>query len=206
MSKIQKREAAGVNFEEKAQQEFAFLTGLKFKIIECSQRVLRYQSGEIEVEIFYGYQSYEVGFNLIRRNIRYSMSEFIRLMDTDYSESYRYSSATTQSAMDNGLINLAKHVKLYCLEALNNENRIFLELDQLRVVWAKKYEVEVLAHTLRPKAHEAFRVGNYQLAVDCYTQIKSLLSATELKKLALAESKIETAKNSNLSSLHLPTH
>jgi hypothetical protein len=70
--------------------------------------------------------------------------------------------------------------------ALQGEPSFFTELARGRKRWAQEYSLEVLGGQLRPKAHEAFRLGKYREAAELYSQIRPLLSPTEQQKLAVA--------------------
>jgi hypothetical protein len=180
-------ERENLNFANLVKERFAFLRDLGFVDIESLPTILRYRKGDIEVDVYHGRRSYEIGFGITGQGVRYSMSEFIRAIDPEFAEQYRYPTATTQEILAEGLTKTAALVKRYCMQALQGDPAFFKMLEIQRKSWAEKYAFDVMAGQLRPKAHEAFRLGKYREAAELYKRIESCLSPAELKKLAIAE-------------------
>lgn len=95
--------------------------------------------------------------------------------------------ARKQECIDASLDELSRLLSDYCLPALNGDTHFYALLETERKRRSKAYALEVLAGNVRPQAEEAFRRGDYALAVELYSQIKECLSPAELKKLSMAE-------------------
>jgi hypothetical protein len=80
-------------------------------------------------------------------------------------------------------------LKRYGSAALAGDTKFYARLDGLGKEWSEQYALDVLADQLRPKAAAAFRQGDYAAAAALYGKIRARLSAAELKKLAIAESR-----------------
>lgn len=178
---------AHLNFSNLAKESLAFLLDLGFAVVESMPTIVLYQKGDIEVDVYHGRQSYEIGFGITYRGVRYSMSEFIRDENAELAEQYRYPTATTHEILAEGLAKTGELAKRYCTQALQGDPGVFALLESQRKSWAKRYEFEVMAEQLRPQAHEAFRLGKYREAAELYKRIGSCLSPAEIKKLAIAE-------------------
>lgn len=182
-----RRERTRLNFADAASKHFAFLGGLGFSELESLPTLVRFGRGYLEVAIYHGRQSFEIGFEVTRSGTRYSVEELIRIANPEVAAQYRNYQTTTPQGIAEGLAQLEALVKQYGERALSGDPEFFAALDQQRKSWAEGYALDVLAGQLRPKAEAAFRSGDYRQAADFYERIRPRLSAAELKKLALAK-------------------
>jgi len=182
-------ERTNLNFSNLVKKRFAFLRDLGYVEVELLPTMMRYRKDDIEVDVYHGQRSYEIGFGITRDGIRYSLPELMRVTDPKFEEKYRYPTATTQEALDRGLTMTAELVKRYGMQALQAAQAFFAVLESQRKSWIEKYAFDVMANQLRPQANEAFRLGKYREAAELYKRIESCLSQTEVKKLALAEAR-----------------
>ncbi|MGB9154635.1 MAG: hypothetical protein WCD70_16295 [Alphaproteobacteria bacterium] len=188
LSSIPDPERTRLNFADAVARRFsAFLTDFGFLLIESSPTIVRYRKNDLEIDVYHGRSSYELGFGVTRNGVRYSLGELIRATDPKAAEQYKNYAATAQSALNEGLDILAKEVQLYAANALRDDPKFFVTLESQRHLWAEKYALEVLERQLKPKAEEAFRQGRYREAYELYERIKSRLTPTELKKLNIAK-------------------
>jgi hypothetical protein len=157
------------NFEKAAKRAFAFLLDLGFQ--------------------YRGENSCEIGFAIIHQSVRYSMSEFIRVIDPSFADQYRFPTGITEVAIADGLSKVAQIVKTYCAPIFQGELDLFTVLDKQREVWNRRYKLAVLAEKLRPLAEEAFRTRDYGKAADLYRRIEPMLSRAERKKLDAADAR-----------------
>ena len=177
---------ARLRFEMAATSAFAFLKDLGFSQIGVSPTIVRFRKAEVEADIYYGRRSFELGFEIRRGMTKFSLSELIRIIDPETAKKYRNFTATTQRALDEGLERLAELVMRYGQQALHGDPEVFTALEKEGKSWAESYALDVLARTLRPKADEAFRHGNYREAAELYERFRSRLAADEIKKLEIA--------------------
>ena len=186
------QERLALNFSNLARERFNFLNDFGFVEIESSSTIVRYQKGDIELDVYHGRQSYEVSVGISNNGVRFSIADFIRVIDPETAEKYRDPAATTQDFLAKCLLKLEELVKQYCKQALQGDQDIFEELNIQRKVGVDRYALEVLAGQLRPKASEAFRLGRYKEAAELYRRIRPLLSPAEIKKLTIAEERRNT--------------
>lgn len=187
VSKMIGRERAQLNFDGVASERFAFLRELGFSELELSPTIVRFRKDDLEVDIYHGRQSFEIGFEVVRRGVRYSLAEIIRASDPEVAKRYRHYAATTSDDVLKSLEQLVELVRGYGGPALLGDAAFYLALDVQRRSWAEEYELDVLAGQLRPKAEAAFRHGDYREAAELYERIRPCLSAAELKKLSVAK-------------------
>lgn len=176
-----------LNFAKAVTERFGFLGDLGFSVTELLPTIVRYRKGDVEADVYHGRQSYELGFDVERHGIRYSLSDLISAADPEAAEQYRNFAATTQDGITKGLTRLAELVKRYSEPALRGDPDFFATIEKQRKLWAEGYSLDVLAGQLRPKAYEAFRQGNYREAVELYERIRPRLTPVELKRLAVAK-------------------
>ena len=176
-----------LNFEEKVRKAFAFLSELGFYEVEALPTIVRYRKGGVEVDVYHGRQSYEIGAGVSAFGTRYAMSEIIRAVDPNTAKRFRYVATTTPEGIVSGLEELSSLMKLYGREAIEGDSNFFSMLENQRKLGAEEYALDVLAEQLRPQADEAFRRKDYSKAADLYSRIKKRLSPAEIKKLSLAE-------------------
>lgn len=181
-----------LNFESAARKSFAFLNDLGFVEIESLPTLIRYRKNDVEVDVYHGRKSYEVGAGVSGYGTRYAMSEIIRATDPTVDSQYRDWAATTPEGVASGLEKLGSLMKYYGIRALSGDHQFFLELEQQRKSWSEEYALDVLAKQVRPKAADAFRRGDYATASELYARIRSRLSQAELKKLAIAKEREQT--------------
>ncbi len=176
-----------LNFEEKTRKAFAFLGDLGFSEVEVLPTLMRYRKGGVEVDVYHGRQSYEIGAGVTAFGTRYAISEIIRANDQETAKHFHYAATTTPEGVVAGLEELSSLMKHYGREALEGDPRFFSTLENQRKLWAEEYALDVLAEQLRPQADEAFRRRDYSTAADLYSRIRERLSPAEIKKLSLAE-------------------
>ena len=170
-----------------ARNNFAFLLSAGFVEVESGPTLVRFQRNEIEVRIYKGRMSYEIGCEIIDGGETYYLSEFIRLADPEKADRYRQLTATTPKQTEAAVSNVSELFLQYVEGALSNPTETFLLLRKLRKKWSHDYAQEVLATIYRPKANEAFRSGRYGDAVKLYEEFEANLSPSEKAKLSYAK-------------------
>jgi hypothetical protein len=176
-----------LDFVNTVAKAFAFLADLGFLQSEALPTIVRYKKGEVEVRVYYGRRSYELGFEIVRHGEKYSMSELMRLADPEAAARYRNFAATTQAGLTDGLVKLAELATKYAGLAMQGAPEFFTALEDRRRSWSKTFSLDVLEQQLRPKANEAFRRGSYQEAAELYERFMPRLTRAEAKKLAIAK-------------------
>lgn len=176
-----------LNFTEETRQAFAFLGQLGFSEIEALPTLVRYRKGGVEIDVYHGRQSYEIGLGITAFGARYAISEIIRHIDPEIAKSYRYAAATTPDGVVSGLKELNLLLKRHARSALDGNLQFFSSLESERKLWSVEYALDVLTDQLRPQADEAFRQKDYSKAAELYSRIRGRLSPAELKKLSIAE-------------------
>lgn len=181
------RERTRLNFAHAVSERFAFLDDMGFSAVESLPTLVRYRRGEIEVTVYHGRQSFELGFEISRGDACYSISELIGVADAEAAKRYRNFAATTSEGIIEGLNQLVELVIRYGDRALRGDSAFFAALESHRKFWSEKYALDILEKQLRPKAQAAFQQGNYREAAELLERIRSRLSPAEEKKLAHAK-------------------
>jgi hypothetical protein len=183
------QERAGLHFERKVRGAFLFLEEMGFAEVEAKPTLVRYQKGHVEVDVFHGRQSCEVGAGVTVLGVRYAMAEIIRTADRAAAKTYRQAVATTPEGVANGLEELSSLMRRYGVDALNGNRQFLSVLAKQREHWSEDYALDVLADQLRPRAEEAFRRRDYVMAAELYARIKERLTRAEVTKLEIAQSR-----------------
>jgi len=184
-------ESPKYDFEGSARKAFAFLSEHHFVEAESCPTLIRFRRGEIEVDVYHGRRSFEVGGGITAFGTRYSIPEIVRLSGPSLVKDFYYRVARNQHSIDASLEELSRLLNEYCLPALHGDTNFYTRLEAERKRGSKAYALEVLAGNVRPQAEEAFRRGDYALAVELYSQIRECLSPAELKKLSMAERRVK---------------
>lgn len=176
-----------LDFARKVRGAFTFLTADGFVEIEALPTLVCYRKGGIEVDVYHGRQSYEIGAGVTGFGTRYAMAEIVRATDPETAKGYRNAVATTPEVVAAGLEELSSLMKRYGTAALQGDPQFFSILERQRKHWSEEYALDVLVEQLRPRADDAFRRGDYSTAAELYGRIRDRLSPAEIRKLALAE-------------------
>jgi len=185
------RERARLGFADAARRNFGFLVAMGFAEVGSTPTMIRYQRGGLELAVYHGRRSFELGFEAARRGERYSIEELIRVEDPGLAGTYRNFVATTPDEVDAGLVRLGDLVSRHCERALSDDPAFYTKLEAQRKTWAESFALDVLAAQMRPQAEAAFRSGDYRKAAELYERIRPVLSATELKRLTLAKARAQ---------------
>lgn len=186
------QQRVNLHFELKVRGAFLFLEELGFVEAEAAPTLVRYKKACMEVDIYHGRQSYEVGVGITAFGVRYAMSEIIRSSDPAAATAYRNAAATTPEGISRCLEELSSLMMRYGARALSGDRHYFIVLAEQRKQWSESYALDVLAKQLRPRAEEAFRREDYGTAFELYARIKGRLTPAEVKKLAVAKSRSGT--------------
>ena len=178
---------SSLNFEEKTRKAFVFLNDLGFFEVEALPTLVRYQKGSVEVNVYHGRQSYEIGMDITAFGTRYPISAIIRVADPEAFKHFHYTVATVSEGVIAGLEELSLLMKRYGRKALEGDSQFFSTLEKQQKLWAEEYALDVLTRQLRPQADESFRRKDYSAAAELYSRIRERLSPAELKKLILSE-------------------
>lgn len=184
---MQIADRSALHFARKVRGAFGFLADAGFAEVEASPTLARYCMGDVEIDIYHGRQSYEIGGGVTLAGTRYAMSEIVRAVDPEVAKGYRNAVATTREGIAAGLEELAALMRHYGSGALRGEQQFVAALERQRKQWAEGYALDVLAAQIRPQAEDAFRRGDYAQAAELYGRIRECLSPAEAKKLTLAQ-------------------
>nr|VFK22548.1 MAG: hypothetical protein BECKLPF1236B_GA0070989_13143 [Candidatus Kentron sp. LPFa] len=174
-------------FIDKVRETFLFLNELGFSEVEAQPTLVRYRKGEIEVDIYHGHQSYEIGAGITAFGARYSISEIIRATSPKTAERFHYPMVTSPEGVTSGLEKLSLLMRRYSDDALRGSSLFFSMLEKKRKRWSDEYALDVLAEQLMPQANNAFRQKDYSIAANLYSRIQERLSPVEIRKLRFAE-------------------
>jgi hypothetical protein len=181
---------AHLHFNTAVREKFEFLNCLGFLEVESSPTLVRYRKDSVDVEVYHGRLSYEIAASISYVDVRYEFTDIVRAVDPKAAQSYCHAQTSTPDGVIDALKELASLMKRYGTIALRGDPLFFLELNKKREIWADDYWLNRLARQLRPKAEEAFRRGDYAVAVDFYGRIRECLSSAEMKKLIFAEERV----------------
>jgi len=176
-----------LHFDMAVLEIFGFLESMGFSILQICSTLVRYGKDELEVNIYHGRSSYEIGFEISRKGVKYPIGTILEVSDRNLVDTYRDYAATTPAAVIKGLSGLAKLVRQYATPALEGSAEVFEELAKESQRAIDRRALEVRASQIRPRAEEAFRKHQYRQAAELYDQILPSLTPTELKKVAFAK-------------------
>lgn len=179
-------------FEETARDTFACLCDSGFVETECGQSLMHWNKGDVGVTVYQGRQSCEIGIEISYRGQTYSLQDVIRAIDPEFSVADCIVTPVSKDAIASAMRHLRELLIRFGAEALEGSAGFFSRLEESRTRWVDSYWLEARARTVRPQAEEAFRSRDYARVVELYGQIFSCLSKAELKKLEIAQGKLNS--------------
>ncbi|MEV8521426.1 hypothetical protein ABZR86_16645 [Dyella marensis] len=180
------RVSIDLNFANEATKSFDFLGGFGFKRLQVDATLVRYRKSGMEVDVYHGRKSFELGFEISFGGERYSLQTIMRVSDPIAANAYRKYAATTLEGVREGLEQLSAMVKTFAPRALRGEAEFFALLDEKKHTWSYEYALDVLAEQVRPMAESAFKRKEYSEVVELYGKILPRLTAAELKRLDIS--------------------
>ncbi len=184
---MSERDRSHLHFDVVARERFAFLNEIGFSEIEALPTLMRYRKDGVEVDVYHGRRSYEIGAGISYLGTRYEVAEIIRGVDPEAAKGYRAGLTSTAEGVAARLEQLSSLMQRYGVAALKGDAHFFSMLAEKRKTWVADYWLDGLAQQLRPQADEAFHRGDYSKAAELYARIRDRLSPTEIMKLAFAE-------------------
>jgi hypothetical protein len=179
-----------LHFVQNVRKSFSFLIDEGFTEIEALPTLVRYRNGNIEVNVYHGRLSYEVGCEVSLAGNSYPMSTILHVSDFEAASSYRVTAATTPEVLAMGIKKLSALLQRYGTAALRGDPHFFTRLEDQRKLFVHELALDCLEHQLRPQAADAFRRRDYLKAAELYGSFLERLSPVEVKKLALAEARM----------------
>ena len=179
-----------LRFRETVLKHFSFLESRGLRASETSETYVRFAGEVADIEVFHGRQSFELGANVIRGGLKYSLTEFQMLRSsTNEDANFLVFAATDAHGVETGVGLLASALK-DCIDAiLLDSPDMYVELQSRREANRKKLAMDTLVSQTRPKADEAFRRGDYSRAAELYEVIREQLSPSEMRRLEIAKSR-----------------
>lgn len=149
-----------------------------------------FRNPEIDIDIYHGRQSFELGAGITYRGRRYAIEEIIRELYPEHAKIYHVFAASSVGAVSEGVRRLADTFRHFTGQAWEGDPNLFAIIDKRRLEWAEAYAMDVLESQLRPQAAEAFRRGDYAKASELYGRIRDRLTPAEAKKLAISNERL----------------
>lgn len=187
-----------LNFSEVVTRRFSFLTTeYKFKLVESSEHLVRYESDKIFVNVRYDRdRSYELDVEIWERNVLpeeqdrpFSLAEALRNNGAPEESLYRCIQASTQPVLEAFIDSLADSLRRYGEEFLIGNKRAFAELGDQRDRECSVYAIDQKLVAVRRSAEEAWRDKNYVKIIALYESIEAYITPSERKKLVYARNK-----------------
>ena len=175
-----------LNFAQEAKEIFSFLEEIGIIYKNISDTCVEYSNNSLSVKLYHGWQSYEIGCEIVSQRVVYYISEIVSIYDADLGSKYRDPVAATPEDVRRGLIRLREIFVKYALNAVRGDHETFSNLAKQRIMWAKNLELKTKKSSIKPRADEAFRLRNYTEASELYNQIRDNLTPSESRKADLA--------------------
>lgn len=175
-----------LDFDRVVKEQFSFLSNFGFVVVDATPTLVRFIGPALELNVYHGRQSYEIGLEIGREEQMFSLAELIRASDAVVARQYRKFATSNAAGVIAGVKQLAELTLRYGERALRDDPRFFELLERNRQTASKEYELEVRAQQTRLKANAAFKQRRYAEAAELYESILETLSESERKKLKIA--------------------
>jgi hypothetical protein len=148
--------------------------------------------GLISVSPYCMIVSYELDLAVWRESVEaemvhpYTMVDLLRVADPDRSRSYRQFSATTESAVEQGLASLESDFRRFGLQVLSGSHDFFEGMRQMRSLAAAEFGSELEDKQIRQRARSAWRDRDFSNVVKLYSILGDRLSQVERARVDYA--------------------
>jgi hypothetical protein len=183
-----------LRFAGEVERSFSWLERLGFRISEKTETLVRYQASTVEVMIYHGQSSFEIGVEIGPRSSadRFSMSELIRIKDPELAKQYRNPAATSPAAVSRFAKEQSVRFQQYGDLALHGDESVWDLLKGARITWSHEYASAASRSNTLLKAREAFRSRAFPEVVSLLEPLEGQLSIAEHRMLDIARRKSAT--------------
>jgi hypothetical protein len=181
-------ERSRLGFAATVSEEFAFLHGLGFHLMELTDTLVRYETDRRLVRVFHGRGSYELGVEIgrwievdgVRSEQVFPLPDVI-VRERDLADvGYGGTSATTVELVRKFVVRLAGWTRQFALPLLTDGDEIFAELSASNAAKGAAEREQQRASQLRVRANDAWRQRSFGTVIACYTEIDTKLPTVEL--------------------------
>ena len=122
-------ERTKLGFKEAVREHFKFLSEFGFREVQALTTIVRYRSRNLELCVYHGRISYEIGVEIYQSDERFTIAELIRLSDPHTHEKYRSPMVSSSSSvLDSAVERLANLLRRFGEKALRNDAAVFAAL------------------------------------------------------------------------------
>jgi hypothetical protein len=176
-----------LGFADKVRDNFGFLSDFGYSEVEALPTLVRFRKDNLEVDVYHGRRSFEIGVGFSRDGQRHELSEILTAADKEIGARFRNPTASLPGGVRAGLELVGSLTRQFGAKALLGDPETFVSLKIQRELAWTAYHLEMEANSLRPLAEEAWRRKDYAKAAELYAKFKSCLTPAEVQKLAFAE-------------------
>ena len=179
-----------LRFSEAVREYFSFLeTQWEFTCVREEDTFVRYERGDLYVNVYHGRVSFEIGVEVGRESLEHGfpLAALVSLSDKGLARKYWPGGARTVTAVRKVVQAASEGLSRYGVAALAGDQATFSSLEQLRAERIAAMVRDSIAVQVRPKAEAAFRRRDYKEAATLYFSIEDSLSPVERKKLEIAK-------------------
>lgn len=178
-----------LGFATVASEEFSFLLGLGFTLVEVSDTLARYESDGRVVRVFHGRGSYELGVEVgrwievdgVSREQAFPLRDVVAQRRDPADIGFGGTSATTAESVRKFLGQLAGWTREFALPLLHDGDDLFDQLSLSNAARAHAERDELRASRLRARADEAWQRQDFATVANSYSEIESELPTASLK-------------------------
>jgi hypothetical protein len=184
-------------FTEEVTIQFSFLVTKGFRIVKHDKTLVRFESGQIFVNVYHGRKSYELGLEIGRHGDKayqeecFSMSEILRVTEPDMAKAYRNYAAKDDARIKQGVRELALLLSRLVDAGLLDDRQLFTRLEKQRTDWKKGFAKKVQMAQMTPTLDLAWRAKDFDSVVRLLEPVQDELNSTQLMKLEYAKKQIE---------------
>lgn len=180
-----------LGFEAAALKHFAFMRQHSFAIAESGITRVRWERGDVSVQVYHARRGYDVGLEVVWRADRFPLSALIAHSDPEAGSAYANLVARSPETVDRFVARLAEKFQAYGRPVLDGDDRFLAGLRDEAAARARAFAVKTHVDQARPRAWAAFQARRYEEAVQWYSEIEAELTDVERAKLELARRRLE---------------
>lgn len=184
-----------LGLQSQAETHFGFLVSERgYRCVDSSPDRVRFESSSTFIELgFDGNRSFELGLlvgMVASRDVPFTIDEILRFHNAPEAASLSLVQVTTREALARWVAKLSAALRAYGSELIDGDEVRFAALARQRQKEVQDYAIERDLQAARAEAELAWQKSDYASVIRVLKPLRSALTASELKKLEIAEQRM----------------
>jgi len=176
-----------------ASTAFQFLKGSGFRTTRTEPTFVRFESGDVYVQVFHGRSSFAVGVEFGRLNVSgevLTLAEALAALCPERVPEAHHQ-ASNEDSLRRGLEGMAQITRACCGDLLLGDKSTFERVEAVANELRKARTLDAQFGAIRDKAESAWSNKNYPEACRLYSEMAEVLTETEKRRLEYSRKRLQ---------------